>query len=131
MKKIITITVIIFALIAVFYVVFQILRVQDIVLRKWFFPKEYSEYVERYSEAFQVDPLLIYAIIKAESGFDSQARSRVGAMGLMQVMEGTGLEVAEIKGIELEGAQGLYEPAINIKIGIAYLKSLIELFERQ
>jgi len=130
-KKTIILFIIIIAIITTFYVLFQVVRVQDIVLRRWFFPKEYSEYVERYSAEFEIDPLLIYAIINAESGFDTQARSRVGAMGLMQVMEDTGIEVAERKGINLEETEKLYDPAVNIRIGVAYLRYLMDLFDRK
>ena len=48
------------------------------------YPTEYSEYVYKYSEEYNLDPLLVFAIIKAESNFDPNSVSDSNAMGLMQ-----------------------------------------------
>ena len=50
------------------------------------YPLKYTEYVEKEAAANGVDPLLIYAVIRTESGFDPGAESSVGARGLMQLM---------------------------------------------
>ncbi len=55
--------------------------------KKYVYPIRYDEYVEEYSSKNNIDKYLIYAIIKTESGFDSNAVSDVGARGLMQLME--------------------------------------------
>ena len=47
------------------------------------YPKEYSEYVYKYSEENNIDPLLTFAIIKAESNFNPEATSNSNAIGLM------------------------------------------------
>ena len=115
-------------IITIIYTLFQVIRVQDIILRR-IFPKEYSEYVERYAAEFDIDPLLIYSIIKAESNFDQRARSRVGAIGLMQVMEPTAIEVAQGLGIDIYDTSKLYQPSINIRIGVAYFRTLKDLYD--
>lgn len=44
------------------------------------YPQKYSEYVEKYSEEYNLDPLLIYSIIKAESNFSENAKSKSNAI---------------------------------------------------
>ena len=59
----------------------------EALCKKYIYKIEYSEYVERFARQNGLDKYLVYAIIKTESGFDSSARSDVGARGLMQLME--------------------------------------------
>ena len=63
-------------------------------IQKLIYRQDYSEYVEKYAKEYNVDPLLIYSIIKAESNFDDEAVSSKGATGLMQLMDNTAKEVA-------------------------------------
>ena len=58
-------------------------------IQKLIYRQDYAEYVEKYAKENNVDPLLIYAIIKAESNFDNDAVSSRGAAGLMQLMDET------------------------------------------
>ena len=90
------------------------------------YPQKYCEYVEKYAKEYKLDPLLIYSIIKVESNFKYDAKSNSNAIGLMQVMLSTAQEMG--KKLELEGIteEKLYEPEINIKIGIKYFKNLLE-----
>lgn len=50
-------------------------------------PLRYSDLIERYARERQLDPYLVYAVVKTESGFDEKAVSSQGARGLMQLME--------------------------------------------
>lgn len=77
---------------------------------------------------FDLDPYLVCGVIFTESGFRSQAKSNVGALGLMQLMPATGLEEAELLGIEGVKEQGLTEPSLNIRLGCQYLRKLLDEF---
>jgi len=90
------------------------------------YPKEYSEYVEKYSEEYEIDPLLIYSIIKTESNFKEDAKSKSNAIGLMQVMLSTAKEMGDKLEIEEITEEQLYIPETNIRIGIKYFKILLE-----
>lgn len=98
-------------------------------LLKIIYRQDYSEYVEKYAKENNIDPLLIYAIIKAESNFDEEALSNKGAAGLMQLMDNTAKEVASNELIEYESGTTLYNPEKNIQIGIKYYVNLKEIFK--
>ena len=90
------------------------------------FPRPYREEVE----GSGLDHALVYAVMKAESGFREDAVSRAGAVGLMQLLPATAYFAAELAGIPFEAAR-LKEGAYNIKLGCAYLKYLLEQFEEE
>jgi soluble lytic murein transglycosylase-like protein len=49
------------------------------------YPRKYDEYVTYYAGKYQIDPYILYSIIRTESNFNPQAESNVGARGLMQI----------------------------------------------
>jgi hypothetical protein len=67
----------------------------------------------------QIDPLLIYLVMREESGFNYRAVSRVGARGLMQLMPGTAQRL---------GVRNIHDPMQNVEAGTRYLRSLLEMF---
>ena len=75
------------------------------------------------TDGFTVDPALVYAIIRQESRFTPEARSRVGAVGLMQVMPETAVLTTGEARYRRDRA-ALREPANNMRIGQAYLNLL-------
>jgi soluble lytic murein transglycosylase len=75
-----------------------------------------------------VDPYLVAAIIREESQYDWRAVSRVGAIGLMQVMPGTANNVAQRLGIPAVGRDDLFDQETNIRIGVHYVEQLLEQF---
>ncbi len=75
-----------------------------------------------------VDPYLVAAIIREESQYDWQAVSRVGAIGLMQVMPGTAHTVAQRLGLPAVGRDDLFDQETNIQIGVHYVEQLLEQF---
>ena len=77
--------------------------------------KPYHTIIMKACRQHSVDPDLIKAIIKAESGFDSRALSTKGAGGLMQLMPGTAQEL---------GVSNVFDPRENIEAGIRYFKRL-------
>jgi soluble lytic murein transglycosylase-like protein len=71
-----------------------------------------------------IDPNLVMAVIHIESRGNAFALSPVGAMGLMQIMPPTGEELAEQLDIPWRGSQTLFDPLVNIRMGVAYLEQL-------
>lgn len=91
------------------------------------FPRKYAGYVQKYCDAYGIDPNLAYAVIHTESGFDSQAVSCLGACGLMQIMPET-FEWLRSK-VGGEGAEpDIFDPETNIRYGVFYLSLLRERF---
>jgi soluble lytic murein transglycosylase-like protein len=80
----------------------------------------YGAIIDRVAAAQGVSPQLVKAVIKVESAYQERARSRKGAMGLMQLMPDTARQFA---------VQNPYEPESNIEGGIRYLKSLLDRYE--
>lgn len=93
------------------------------------YPLKYQEEVRHYSKEYNIDPLLVYAVMKAESNFDRYAVSSKGAKGLMQVTDKTGIWAAEKIGIKDFAPANLFIPDTNIHIGCWYLSSLKNQFD--
>ena len=93
---------------------------------EYIYKKDYSEYVEKYSQMYNVDENLVYAIIKNESNFNSEAKSSAGAVGLMQIMEETANDVSGELQIQ---EYNLYSPNDNIQIGIKYFSYLLDKYK--
>ncbi len=91
---------------------------------------KYANYVYRYAEEFHVDPNLVFAIIKNESGFDPDAESPVGAKGLMQIMPETFTWLQNYKyGTVSLDEDELFNPDVNIKYGCIFLEFLTQKYE--
>jgi soluble lytic murein transglycosylase len=76
-----------------------------------------------------LDPLFIGALIMAESDWNPHAFSRVGARGLMQLMPETGHRLAQSLGVELTSDEQLFEPTLNLRLGVSYLRELLQRFD--
>ena len=76
----------------------------------------YENLIEEHADRHALSPDFVRAVIQAESGFNPRARSAKGAMGLMQLMPDTAARY---------GVVNAYDPAENIRAGVAYLKSLL------
>jgi soluble lytic murein transglycosylase-like protein len=72
----------------------------------------------------ELDTALVLAVMHVESRFNAFAASPVGALGLMQIMPATGKELAARYGVPWLGRQTLFDPLVNVKLGVAYLKEL-------
>ena len=94
------------------------------------YPDTYRVEVLAAAEEYDLPPSLIFAIIHTESGFDPAARSKAGAVGLMQITEPT-LEWALMRGGEESAVVSLTDPTFNIRIGSRVLKLLGEQFENE
>jgi soluble lytic murein transglycosylase len=84
------------------------------------YPLHYWKSVDQWSASNGVNPLMVQGLIRQESGFDSAIRSRAGALGLMQVMPGTGQGIARSLGVS---GHSLSDPETNIRFGTWYLAS--------
>ena len=92
------------------------------------YPTAYSEYVNKYSEKYNVPKDVIYAVIKTESNFKYDAASYKDARGLMQLMPGTYEMMCRLEGLDPE-AHSINDPEINIMLGVRYLSYLYNEFE--
>ena len=80
----------------------------------------YKKTIQIYSRIYQVDEELIHAIVKQESCFNEGAHSRVGAIGLMQLMPATSLDL---------GINDPWNPEHNIQGGIKYISQMLDMFD--
>ncbi len=84
--------------------------------------------IVREARRHDIDPGLVLAVIHVESRYNAFAVSPVGAMGLMQIMPATGVEIAARMGIPWRGPQTLFDPILNVRMGVAYLRELANRF---
>jgi soluble lytic murein transglycosylase len=96
---------------------------------RYVYPLRYSAALVNEASKRGVDPLLIAAVTRVESHFDAKAVSAKGAIGLMQVMPGTGAWIAEKLRLRNWHENHLYDPYTNIKVGTWYLSYLISKFD--
>lgn len=78
-----------------------------------------SELIDQHARAASLEPRLVQAVIQVESGYNPRAQSNKGAKGLMQLIDGTASDV---------GVTNPYDPADNIRGGVAYLRKLYDEF---
>lgn len=124
-KKILVKILILTIIVIVAILAFDYFNINDIILKK-IYPIKYSQYVEKYSKEYDLDPLLVYSIIKAESNFNPDVTSESSAIGLMQIIQNTAEETASKIGINIQTKLKLYEPEMNIQIGIKYFSDLLK-----
>lgn len=94
---------------------------------KMYYPVRYSEEIEEYSAEHGLDPNLVRALILQESYYNPEAKSRVGATGLMQLMPPTAKEHARRLRIPFAVSR-LEDPAVNVQLGTYHLRMLLRLF---
>lgn len=82
------------------------------------------------ARAYQFDPVFILAIMQTESQFNPNAVGSAGEIGLMQIRPNTAEWIANKDGIEWLGRESLFDPMINIRIGIRYFAYLRSSFDR-
>ena len=90
-------------------------------------PQDFGDIVKKYAAEYGIPEHVLFAVIKTESGFDPNATSRAGAIGLMQMTaiahEDT---VARLK--DGTAFRDLYDPDVNVRHGACYLQMMYELF---
>ena len=91
------------------------------------YPRKYNALVTRWAAEYELDPLLVDAFIRTESGFDPDATSSVEARGLMQMTEETFLWLrSKIATAEDVSFGDLYDPAVSLRFGCYYLHLCME-----
>ena len=123
LKNKILIAVLVFLVIIIFVISYK----NEIL--KIIYPKTYNEIVTTYAEKYEVDSNLIFAVIKAESNFKEDAVSSKSAIGLMQIVENTAIDVVRKNNIEIK-SENIKEELLNvdnnINIGTKYLETLLK-----
>jgi soluble lytic murein transglycosylase len=76
-----------------------------------------------------IEPELVWAIMREESHYRVDARSAVGALGLLQLMPATARELAKERGLSTFEAEDLFDPRTNIMLGSTYLAQLGKRFD--
>ncbi len=97
----------------------------DLTIR---FPLAYSETVFKEAEKHSLDPAWVYAVARQESAMNPNAQSRVGALGLMQLMPATGQTIAKQLDTDITDHQDLLEPETNLCFGSYYLREVLAQF---
>lgn len=114
-----------------FYLIITLVLIIGVALNtktilKFIFPIHYEEYVYKYSKEYDIDPNLVFAIMKTESKFFPYAKSHKDAKGLMQISDGT--QKWAMEDINLHNTN-IFDPKVNIQIGCWYINKLFEQFD--
>lgn len=94
-------------------------------LKTFVFPKKYFNIIANECVTYNIDPYLVLAIIKAESGFDNEVTSSKEAKGLMQIIDSTAEELYDDDFFNFS-SEYLYDEELNITLGTKYLGKLIK-----
>ncbi len=118
-KRVLRITAIVSAIISLLFVFRS-------VYKHTVYPLKYKETVVRYCKEYCLEPCLVFAVIKTESGFDNFSESSKGARGLMQIIPSTARYIANVLHVE---EYDLFEPETNIRFGCYYFRYLLNKFK--
>ncbi len=100
----------------------------DITLR---FPLNYQDGILAAAKRNHLDPALIYAVIRQESGFMQHVQSAAGALGLMQLMPTTAAVMANETHEKITHREQLLNPELNIRLGSFYLKKMRDKYKER
>jgi peptidoglycan lytic transglycosylase len=93
--------------------------------RLWF-PLRYDAVVRGHARNYHLDAALLAAVIDEESKFNTDAKSRTGALGLMQLQPQTAKGIAIRTGGSKFVVSDLYDPELNVRYGAWYLRNLLD-----
>ena len=109
--------------------IFTIAKVKqwdDIEMR---FPLSYAEKIHENAIEQDLNPVILFGLVRRESAFNKDAHSPVGARGLMQIMPQTGKQIARDLNERWPGKNNLYNPVKNLKYGSYYYQKLLNQFD--
>ena len=95
---------------------------------RYVYPLAYERLVLKYADEAKVDPFLILSLMRAESVYDPDARSIVGAQGLMQLMPFTAIRTARVMNDANFELKNLHTPEVNIGYGAFYVRKLYDYY---
>lgn len=96
--------------------------------RPYLYPAAHIDIVIREAREAGIDPLLVFALMRQESAFAAHAVSPANALGLMQLLPSTADRMATQAGSAQPAREDLFEPSVNIRLGVRYLSELSRLF---
>ncbi|MCK5926146.1 MAG: transglycosylase SLT domain-containing protein [Methylococcales bacterium] len=100
----------------------------DVALR---YPLLFRHQIIAESQVQNLNPAMVFGLVRQESVFNERAGSRVGAKGLMQIMPATGKQIARELGVRWRSSNSLYNPDTNLQFGTYYYKKQINRFDGQ
>ena len=95
------------------------------------YPLAYGEQVWRLCQQLDMDPMVIFSLMRQESTYHPTVVSHAGAIGVMQIMPGTGSKVASLARYGPYSVENLREPEVNVFFGIWYLSRLLARYDGQ
>jgi soluble lytic murein transglycosylase len=101
----------------------RLLADAPIAILHYLFPLPYRDQVKFHSGT-RIDPFFVYSVMRQESIFDYQITSPAGACGLLQIMPATGKMLAKQEYLDTFDPAQLYNPYMNIRLGVRYLVDL-------
>ncbi|MBA7533155.1 Cell division coordinator CpoB [subsurface metagenome] len=105
-------------------------QLEDLPLELWesLYPLYYEDVIRERALEYEIDPLLVLAMIREESRFNPWNESVAGARGLMQIIFSTGEWIAQKLNVEDFNDEMLFDPEVNIDLGCWYIDYLKERF---
>lgn len=113
-------------LLCLFWGVFTLFGMSNCVARTYLYPLKNRQTVFEFADIYGLERALVFAVIKVESGFDENAESHAGAIGLMQITPETAEYIANLQGIE---KYDLRDQRTNVNFGCFYIKYLMQKFK--
>ena len=94
------------------------------------YPVKYEAEITAAANEFNLNKSLLFALVLSESRFRADVVSHAGAVGLTQLLPSTAAGVARKLGMTGFKSGDLFDPAINARIGAAYLRSLLDMYDQ-
>jgi len=99
------------------------------LLRQYSFPLLYDQEIVKSCQVTKIaEPLLVHALVREESRYDTHAVSQAKALGLCQLMPSTANDIAKTLGIKINKKEQLFQAELNLTLGITYLSTLLKTF---
>ena len=99
-------------------------------LARYRYPLAYWDTVQKLAQEKTLDPYFVVALIRQESLFDPKAISPASALGLMQLLPSTAAKVATQLGLPPPQRERLFEPALNLTLGMHHLRDLLQRYSK-